>query len=440
MKIVKYILVLITIFCLIDGVWAQESRRETSSKDTQPKDEEKKQPPAAVPSKIQRRGTKTIQPTSRSRRGTTSRKVATKTSGFISTLNMKPNLDSAVLYLSPLDIRTSVGKEFVTSLSLSNRNAQTFDRFYVVLTYDPDFLMPLGFNDEALKSIMTAAPAVSVQESAGVIIYEATLRKPMKATKLKFCFIKWQALKPTVFTQIGFGSINSHTTRITNETGNDILGDPSLPDDGLLPTSVTISGMQFASEEEPLPGFSIYGTYLGGGAPELPEFDYGLHLSLIPEKNSVTQGEEFLVHIYISNPRELPSDDLDLVIHYDPSVFEVLDYDEGNWITRGINIFDGLYHDIYPFDYQIKNMVIPSEGTIYYRMASTDVDILTEPGTLATIKFRARKPHVTRAVTFMLPSNERDDTGSRISFADQDVLGSPDIINDGVTNCLINVD
>jgi len=427
----KQILIIVLMFLWVVE-FSGEGARNSYGKSTKPPP---KKPP--TPSKIARRGKTSIK---RSRRPTrsrpTSRRVSTKSSGYISRFNMQPNLNNVVLYFSPLDIRKRVGEEFVTALALSNRATRYFDRLFIIISYDPEYLEPTGCKDEWLRSLASTPPSAKVYYDEGYVVYEAQLQQPINPDKKNLFFIKWRALKPTEFTQIEFSGLGNTFTTVAHGE-DDILGEPTDDRDGVISASVTIT-TPAETEEAVMPSSSGFTGYFEGGTLQIPEFSYGIHLFLMPEKETVHLNEEFSVHIYLTNKERVPADNLELVIQYNPGVIEVVDYDEGNWITRGINIFDGLYHEAFPFDYQIKNLVASDKGVIYYKMGSSEPDILKNPGTLATIKCKARVGNLTTGLRFIMPDG-KNDNATRVTFMNYDVLGSPDDLKDGITNCFIKI-
>lgn len=435
----KQILILGLILFWVVGLSRWTNRESygasTPSKQTSKSASSAKKP--AKPSQITRRGKTSVKGSTPTRSRTSAApKVSTKSSGYISSFTTKPNLDNTVLYFSPIEVRKRAGEEFVTAITLSNQASRKFDRLFIVLSYDPQYIEPVGIKDNWLRSLASKPPSAKVYYEEGVVIYEVELSRPINPDKRNLFFIKWRTLNPTTFTQIEFSGVGDKFTKIALGE-NDILGEPTIEGDGVIPASVTITTPS-GTEEEIMPSSEEFSGYIYAGSFEIPDFTYGIHLFLMPEKEIVHLNEEFFVHIYLANNERVPADNLSLVIQYNPRILEVIDYDEENWITRGINIFDGLYHENFPFDYQIRNYVNPDKGLIYYRMGSSEPEIFTNSGTVATIKCKARMGNVTTALRFIMP-DENTDNATRVTFMNYDVLGSPDDVRDGVTNCVIKI-
>ena len=137
-------------------------------------------------------------------------------------------------------------------------------------------------------------------------------------------------------------------------------------------------------------------------------------------------GDAFRVEAILDNRADSLMDGVDIYIRYDPDILEVVDADRDNWITRGVNILDGPYHQQFPFDYHIENQAFPGKGEIVYRAGIGNAEKLRgRMGVLAAIVFRAKAPAASASVTFRLPES-RTDRGTRITYLNQNVLGSPD--------------
>jgi len=129
---------------------------------------------------------------------------------------------------------------------------------------------------------------------------------------------------------------------------------------------------------------------------------------------------------------------VELVIGYDPEILCVVDCDEENWITRGVNIFDGKYHREFPFDFHIRNEADNLCGKIIYKMGSLKQNGLTNSGDLAQIKFQALKGAEKTWIWFKMPGSTSSE-GTKVNFRKNDVLGKKDVLNDGVKNLPLKI-
>ncbi|KPK41514.1 MAG: hypothetical protein AMJ78_05300 [Omnitrophica WOR_2 bacterium SM23_29] len=71
-------------------------------------------------------------------------------------------------------------------------------------------------------------------------------------------------------------------------------------------------------------------------------------ISLIPSSYTVSPGEQFTIDVALNNPSSEGLVAIGIWIKYNKDLLTVLDTDAGNWITTGVNVLDGPYHD--PFD------------------------------------------------------------------------------------------
>jgi hypothetical protein len=109
----------------------------------------------------------------------------------------------------------------------------------------------------------------------------------------------------------------------------------------------------------------------------------------------------------------------------------VVDTHEGNWIEQGVNIWDGGYHELFPFDLHVANTADNAAGHIEYRMGYTQETILA-PGTLATIRFRVKRRGRLLALSF-------DPEHTAVRFLGEDLLGDPEDEEDGAEGVVLNL-
>ena len=97
----------------------------------------------------------------------------------------------------------------------------------------------------------------------------------------------------------------------------------------------------------------------------------GLTLRVEPPESLPEVGEEFVLNVWVDNPHFLAFDEVRLALAFDPTKTQVFDWDYRNWIQRGVNVFDGHAHDLFPFNVHTRNEVRNSRGRIDYRVSST---------------------------------------------------------------------
>lgn len=122
---------------------------------------------------------------------------------------------------------------------------------------------------------------------------------------------------------------------------------------------------------------------------------WAVSISLLPSDNVVSPGEEFALDVVLNNPSNEGLVGIGIWIKYNPALLNVIDTDTGNWITEGVNILDGPYHN--PFDLPGDPGLFPNandasiDGEIRWdaRRSFFNLTNIYPSGTFATITFQA---------------------------------------------------
>lgn len=363
------------------------------------------------------------------RRGVSARRPA-PSAYRLERFQLKADLDAAVLYFQPMDVVAKVGEEFTTALRLSNPKNRGFTRMFLALEYNPEVLLPLEVNDLALQAHMQTPARAYVYESRGLLTYEAQFTHELALHGQNLLTVKWRALAPARYSAIRFSSFDARDTTLARGA-EDILGEPGILGDGTIGATVRVVHPSPEDESEILTGTTI-AEFMG------PVTIGGVKLALRSRTKKVRVGEEFLVDIDFENAKHTMVDNIHVIVRFDPRVLEVVDYDEENWIARGINIYDGPYHEKFPFDRHIKNIASNARGEIEYHMGISESQLLADSGTLATIVFRAIRPAANTAISFFTPPRLHA-PGTRITCMGTNVLGDLTDERDGVENLAVTV-
>lgn len=295
----------------------------------------------------------------------------------------------AFLSIEPLDVQVKKGEEFFTKVVYSDFKEYPIKALRFVIKYDKQFLVPLTVYDYPLHTVMAGSPEFDVDKNKGIITYGCKLKIPQSIkSKTPLLIIKWKALQETTNTEIRFLTGRNYTSIIADGI-TDYLGTSDNAQDGVISCGVTIS------DDSVITTVSNFRSLLS--APELSNKGIAsamnteqVGLQLSSSKSHIIEGEEFIVDVLLINPHHTIFDDLSLCIRFDPEQLEVVDWDKGNWIRRGINIYDGFAHEEYPFDFLKLNTVDNKKGVIKYAMGLSQlIDLPT--GVFAKIKFRAKK-------------------------------------------------
>ncbi|MCX7001011.1 MAG: cohesin domain-containing protein, partial [Candidatus Sumerlaeota bacterium] len=299
----------------------------------------------------------------------------------------------AILYFYPPDRQVGIGdKPFATMLIMSNPQGLTFNRVFLAIKYDSAVLAPVEYEDRLTTALLKTVPKMMVYPKEGIITYSAELTRPILFINEELLAIYWKALLPQSETILYFTHFNGENSGIfTDKTS--ILGDPAVDNDGMIPASINIlSQNESAMKEQEEPENFSMALVVDKWDTQKEKGDGSIGLALLAPQSPVKVGDTFLVDIHFRNPNGLQIDNVSLDIRFDPKVLQVVDYDEDNWITRDVNIYDGASHELYPFDYHISNTALNQSGHIIYKMGLSKSDTLYHEGTLATIKFYAVAP------------------------------------------------
>lgn len=300
---------------------------------------------------------------------------------------------TGILHFAPVDQSVDLGQQFYTPLMISSTTDIMFDQISLRIKYSPIYLKPIKVYDNNLRPYVNGMPVFAANSEEGIITYDASLSIPQKFTVDPIITILWEAIYETESTTIDF-QIKDSASKILFKS-QDQLGDKAIDDDGFIRSNIKISNPD--SEQDDL--FLITKKDFTG-MPEIDEENIGdIKLSLEFGAKSVKQNSEIIVYVKMDNPNKSAADNISLFIKFDPKVLEVIDFDNDNYISQGININDGEFREKYPYDLLIKNVANNTRGEIDYHMGFLTPQVL-ESGTLAKIQFKALTPTLTTQIYF----------------------------------------
>jgi len=342
--------------------------------------------------------------------------------------SFKPAPDVAVLYITPLQAKIATDEEFETQVSLSNPGKKEFQTITVVLRFDPDILEPIRLDDDTVNPLFDKPSESVVYTQAGILIYEAKLAQPMTAQAADLFTIRWKTLAVSPHTDVGFAAWRGQRTALLNKSKTTVLG--GAGNEGSLGMTLqTYSPAALA--DGPTIGDELF-------ASQRPTTRGGVRLRLVANKEKIPANEDFYVGVWFENPRLLEISKVTLKIRFDPRILQVVDDDAKNWITTGINIFDGDYHDDFPFDVHVENSASNDIGLISYAVACTQRRSLPEHGYLVRIRFRPKALSASTPIEFALEPDD-DPMRTQVSYLGESVLGSPERDDTGVDNLTVKI-
>ncbi|MGI8905674.1 MAG: hypothetical protein ACR2IE_04190 [Candidatus Sumerlaeaceae bacterium] len=351
---------------------------------------------------------------------------------------MKANPSTNLLYIEgigvepTLNILTTEGEEFVTRVFFVNARGSRYKTFSIALKYDPSIITPVGIDDSDVSSLLENDAAAHVDAKRGIITYKAVLKQPRTDPARTVFKVQWKSLTPTSDAAISFINNDKFRSNVLDDEEHNVLlqrdesGEIEASDKaGLVDAAVSVmpsaqTSRALSDDEGSFSAISLANNISRGTA------EGGVILELRPRRqSSIRVGEDFLVDLVFSNPRHAELDTMKVKLRFDPAVLQVVDYDTDNWITRGINLFDGDYHDDLPFDYHRKNTVSNSTGIIEYDMGFAARVRVPVQGTIATIRMRAVAPAAATPITFVYDDTPEAEPQTAVTFLGFNLVGSP---------------
>ena len=278
--------------------------------------------------------------------------------------SISPLIETDTVYFSPPDLSARTGRRFATPLFFYNVSESPIDRFDLWIRYDPELLDPVWIDFTAIKPLLDGDIQPQVWRERGFIRLEGKFASPVTRLIQPLATFNWQAGETPTVTEVvieappgeEFGIFEGSINRLQlSQVGNR----------GVVPLQVRIISGEEADE---------YFRFVGPGedplAPAIRR-NRGVHLTLVAARDRVLPGEVSTVDIVVVNPDLVPFDQLRVRLRFDPESVQILDADEENYITQGINIYDGAFHDTMPFEVHLKNEVDPRLGVIDYVVGSS---------------------------------------------------------------------
>ncbi|MCX8037333.1 MAG: hypothetical protein N3D11_09885 [Candidatus Sumerlaeia bacterium] len=317
-------------------------------------------------------------------------------------------MSKGIVYFRPFQILSRVGDSFDTTVEVFNGSGEPFDELVLVMKYDPLVVAPQEVNDAAIHRHASDA-SLQVNRSKGELRYAARLKQNISQTTTALLTIRWRALNPVLYSEIGF-ILNDEATRIGKGEGN-ILGYVAA---GERPGGALSAGVVVAPRDDSprkiIPPLT---------ETALARVDQRVELHLEAEPETVGKGAEWTVSVMLRNDAALPFNDVRFRVFFRPDRLQVEDWHTGNWIRQGVNIFDGFAHERYPFEVHRANSADNTRGEILYHVG-TRLARYFPSGEIARIKFKALDDASLNDVWFDF---EATDSPEQI-FSDVSFLGS----------------
>ncbi len=436
-----------------DGKGRETATKRDDKKDSQKTRERESNQPGAKGSKPAPKSERTVkgkQPPPK--KGTT--KGGQSRGSTTVEFKMRASSSANILCLETTDLASTmhtvaqVGQTFVTRVVFRNGQQAPFDKIEFTLKYDPGVLELEGVDDESVAPFL-AEPATAQKDAGrGLFVYRARFAEPRKDDFLVICKLQWRALAPAEHTPIDFVNNPSSPSRVLSGDKNllvppagsdeqDLELEPS-PRQGLLGADIAIAPTAEQLEEMDATDLTLGGVALASQIAD-GTAEGGLRLSIVPRRQSVKVSEEFVVDVQYENPSRVEIDSVKVTLKFDPTVLEVVDWDDNGWITKGINVFDGDYHEELPFDFHIRNVAYNTLGQVIYQTGFSSRTPIPARGTLFSVRFRAKAPSPATRIRFEFDETEKP-SPTTLSFLGYNLIGTPPDRSAGLRDATVRVE
>lgn len=326
-----------------------------------------------------------------------------------------PDVVQACLYFTPPDIFAEKGDTVDLDIVLSNQTNKPADALNFSVLYDPQRATLVETDLESIEARTDSADPIEVTETTGSLKVSARLPKPFRNEQTVLGTLKFQLADAAGKSAIRFLRPPKGTSAVFSK-GENILGEPGQGLYGLIDANVFVWSGESArplvldsdsasTAPQATAAFLENATPLDTETSRKQDLEGWLHtppdarrdaetwIALQgPPSPDIAVGQDFWVDLVLMNDALMPVDSLGVSVEFDPAVLEVVDEDQDNWIFLGINIWDGAFHEAYPFDFHQMNQADNNRGLIRYRVARHAGAWDFPTGVFARIHFRAKAP------------------------------------------------
>jgi hypothetical protein len=315
----------------------------------------------------------------------------------------------AILYLYPMDISTDTNQDFEVTIRMENLTSNKIDGFRFTLVYSAPWLEFLGY-DSGPFEVFAQHPDAALQvdrSKEGEMTFSGRFDTPAAQRKADLLTLRFRSREVTGNTKLKFLLPPKGEAPALSSGGENVLGRPEQSFYGVVDCVVTIkrpaevASDQKTTETQPLDLATAMpnempkqAAIIEGwiGQTPLTKADAPVRLQIqAPENTTLAAGEDFWVDLVLLNDEQASFESLSATVRFDPNTLTVLDEDEDNWTQLGVNIWDGAFHDSYPFDFMRYNEAENQRGVIRYSVARNAGSWPFPTGVFARIHFQAKE-------------------------------------------------
>ena len=336
--------------------------------------------------------------------------------------NSAPTIKSPdlVIMLRPYHQSVRSGQRFLTEVALYSEESQLFDRVRIAIAYSRHEVRPLQVFDFPLEDALDPARPAKTEIVPGLLIYEAYFSGPRESLGTKpLVNVIWEALIDTPRSDLILNWAELPEDRESGIFRDDanLLDAKSTQGNACINARIAIGDTDSMGEPRDLTVWRKGRLASAGG-------DGGtVRLDLRRSEKQPAAADEFVLDVMLENPDFLAFDEVRLAIQFDPAKAVVLDWDYNNWIRRGVNVFDGHAHELFPFNVHTHNDVRNPRGRIRYQMGNSS--LATRPsGCLLRIHARVKAPGALESFT-LFPQNQTHLWFTDVRAGTRSVLAPP---------------
>ena len=289
------------------------------------------------------------------------------------------------VYFSPSHLHVKEGDRFGTKLVMYNHERAPVNGVNLWVQYDPDVLEPDWVDLGPLGIDDPAGARVQRWPKRGHLQIRGDLPEARDESVSDLVVLHWRALAPALETHLEFRAPEGEAVEVLSG-GSNLIQRTNLGNHSRVSMLVRV-GTQQKGEV----GMRLISDVRD--TMDITQFDENgrIRLAIVARESLVGTDQVSTADVVLINPDREMFDELRLRIRYDPRAIKMLDADADNYISQGLNIFDGDFHDDFPFDYHGVNEVNPVEGTIDYRMGSVTAPYPYPSGTVARLVYRMKR-------------------------------------------------
>jgi len=333
-------------------------------------------------------------------------------------IKLDPLQINDALYLAPAFREMRQGDRFTTTLCFFNSAKHKIDEVNLWIHYDPARIEPGWINAGALEKLSGEAPQVKAWRERGYIQIQAKLKHPIHGITTDLLKVHWQATTAAIAPTLIELSPPPGEEVAVLEGSKNLVATTGLGNTARVSARLTINPPGNAA-----PGLVLANAVSQALSPPPTSLKERLRLALVTSNRIVGTGEEATADVVLLNPSALVFDDLRFRIRFDPHAVKILDSDEDNYISSGVNIYDGGFHDQYPFDVHLANNVDSQHGVIDYHVATSEQARAFPSGTLARIVYKMKSQAGRAAFWFEQVDPATHERVTNVTSAGRSLLG-----------------